>query len=213
MLAVALAAVIAGVLIVTLSGGGKHSRHGRAGKPAAAPAVGASDSQLAASSLGLPKATLRARLRKGETLAEIAESTPGHSSGALVRSLLAYRVAELHGRGLTAAQVHEAKVRLRTRLTAELRRTRRVGATLPAASRYLGMSEAQLRAQLRSGHTLVQVASAHGHTRAQLVAGILAVRKARLDAVRRSGQITASEERAAVKLLRKRIERAVDRRL
>src|SRR5689334_18838686 len=81
MLAVALAAVIAAVLIVTLSGGSsgdKHRRHAQGGT-ATAPARGATDSQLASSYLGIPKATLRQRLRKGETLAEIAESTPGRS--------------------------------------------------------------------------------------------------------------------------------------
>ena len=90
---------------------------------------------------------------------------------------------------------------------------RRVGATLPAAAQYLGVSEAQLRAQLRSGRTLAQVAAAHGHSRdaarrrhPRLPQGAPGRRPPR-------GQITATEERAAVKLLRRRIERAVDRRI
>jgi hypothetical protein len=216
MLAVALAAVIAAVLIVTLSGGGssggKHGRHAQGGT-ATAPARGATDSQLASSYLGIPKATLRQRLRKGETLAEIAESTPGRSSRKLLRLLLAHRVAELRRHGASAAKVREAKTRLHARLTAELRSMRRVGATLPAAAQYLGVSESQLHAQLRSGRTLAQVADAHGHTRAQLVAAILAARKVRLDVAREKGQLTAAEEQVAVKQLRKRIERAVDRRI
>jgi hypothetical protein len=204
MLAVALAAIVAAVLIVTLSGGG-HARHARA--PAGA---GQSETQVAASYLGLAPGTVRHRLRSGETLAEVAESTTGHSSRGLLRKLLAYRAAELSKQGLTPAEVHEREARMRAQLESQLRRTRRVGAALAPASRYLGVTEAQLRAQLRSGRTLAQVAAAHGRSRSELIAGILRLRRARLQAARRGGQITAAEERSAIVLLRRRIARAVD---
>jgi len=214
MLAVALLAVIAAVLIVTLGGAGNghgHDRRARiARRSAGAGKVQGSDAQLAASYLGLSPEALRRRLRRGETLNEVAESIPGRSPRELMRTVLAHRTAELRKQGLTPAQVRDQQQHLREELTRQLRRTRRIGAALGPASRYLGIEQAQLRAQLRSGRTIAQVAAAHGHSRAELLAGILRVHAQRLEAQRRAGTITAAEARRALALLRKRAERLID---
>jgi hypothetical protein len=209
MLAVALVAVIAAVLVLELGGGG-HSGGRRARSAAVPPAKQHSATEAAASYLGLGTSTLRHRLRAGETLAEVADSTPGHSSRGLLHALMAYRAAELSRQHLTPAQVRAKESQLRERLKTQLRHARRIGAALAAASRYLGVSEAALRAQLRSGHTLAEVAAAHGHSRDELIEGILHVRRARLDAAVKAHQITPAEERTALSLLRRRIARAVE---
>ncbi|HXB15789.1 MAG TPA: hypothetical protein VNV44_08595 [Solirubrobacteraceae bacterium] len=217
MLAVALLAVIAAVVIATLGGGkgggGGHDRRARIARQAGRAGGAQSDIQLAASYLGLSPEVLRRRLRRGETLNEVAESTPGRSPRELMRTVLAYRSAELRKAGLTRAQAQAQEQQLREKLTSELRRSRRLGAALAPASKYLGISEAQLRAQLRSGRTIAQVAAAHGHSRAQLLDGILRVHEKRLHAQRRAGTITAADESKALALLRRRAERLIDIRL
>jgi hypothetical protein len=202
MIVVGLAAVLAGVLIVVLNGDSPHS--GRR-----APGSSESATQLASTYLGMPPSTLRRRLRSGETLQQVAESTPGHSASGLVRLLLASRAEELRKEGLTPAEVRAQEQVLRMKLKRELRSKRRVGAVLAAASKYLGLSEAQLRAQLRAGHTLADVAAARGHSRSGLVDAILRVRRTRLAAARRAHQITPAQERRAIEILKRRIERAI----
>jgi hypothetical protein len=210
MLAVALLAVIAAVLILTLggSGGGGHHRRERTARQATR--TGHSDAQLAASYLGLSPAALRRRLRQGETLSEVAESIPGHSPRELIQTVLAYRAAELRKRGLTPAQVREREAELRDSLSGALRRKRRLGAALAPASRYMGISPARLRTELRAGRTLAQIAAAHGHSRAELLAGLERARAKRLGAARRAGTITPAQEREALAVLRRRDERLID---
>ncbi len=217
MLAVALVAVIAAVLIATLGGGGGgkgagggHDRRARIARHAGGARNAQSDNELAAAYLGISPEALRRRLRRGETLNEVAESTPGRSPRELMRTVLAYRAAELRKAGLTRAQAQEQEQRLREKLTRKLHRTRRLGAALAPASRYLGIDEARLRAQLRSGRTIAQVAAAHGHSREELLAGLMRVRERRLAAQRRAGTITAAEERKALALMRRRAERLID---
>ncbi len=208
MLAVALVAIVAAVLILTLGGGsGHHAPH------SVSAGGGESATASAASYLGLDASAVRRRLRGGETLAQIAESTPGRSSRGLLHVLLARRAAELSKQGLTPAEVRDKERQLRTRIRAQLRRTRRVGGALAAASSYLGMTQAQLRSQLRSGRTLAQIAAAHGHSRAELIEAIVQVRRARLDAAVKAGQISAAEERVALHQLKRRVTRQVEAKL
>src|SRR5947209_6901719 len=86
MLAVALLAVIAAVLVATLGDGRSH----HAGRATAA-SSGRSVAQAAASYLGLSRSELRRRLHNGETLEEIARSTPHHSAQGLLASVTAAR--------------------------------------------------------------------------------------------------------------------------
>ena len=206
MLGVALLAVIAAVLVIALSGGGSHSKKGTKNAPAGAQSA----AQAASSYLGIGVNTVRRRLRSGETLEQIANSTPGHSARELEREILAARSRELSKHGATHAQTAAAVHKLRRRLRAQLRRQRRSGALVRSASRYLGVSEASLREQLRSGKTLAQVAEAHGHTRTQLVEGIIRGRIGALETARQRGEITRAQEKRAITLLRARVARTVD---
>lgn len=206
MVAIALLAVIAAVLVLTLGGGSKHHASRQASS-------GEGPTASAASYLGVGAATVRRRLRSGETLTEIAESTPGRSSRGLLRAMLAERAAELTKQGLSPAEVRAKESQLRTRLRAQLRHRRRVGRSLAAASSYLGISQAQLRSQLRSGRTLAEIAVAHGHSPAELVEGIVKIRRARLAAAVKAGQITAADERLALRQLRRRVTRQIKAKL
>jgi len=206
MLAVALIAVIAAVLIITLSGGSSHPRRGSAAAQTGSPSA----AQAASSYLGLGLTTVRRRLQNGETLAEIADSTPGHSAQALAGAIVAERVAKLRKQGATPAETAAAVRKLRARLRTQLRRKRRSGALVRSASRYLGIEEAALREQLRSGKTLAQVAAAHGHSRQELVEGILRGRTLALEALRKRGQISPAEVKRALSLLRAKVVRVVE---
>jgi len=203
MLAVALLAVIAAVLVLTLGGGSSHP--GRS--PASRAAGGQNATQAAAAYLGLGASTLRRRLRNGETLEEIAESTPHHSAHGLVASVIAARSAELRAKGLTPAEIHASVARLRARMRAQLRRARHGSAVVHSAARSLGVSESDLRAELRSGKTLAQIAAAHGVSRTQLVEDYVRSRRAALDAARHAGQLTQAGEQRALRALRRRFAR------
>jgi hypothetical protein len=206
MLAVALIAVVAAVLIITLGGGKSHPKR----QATAAGGRAQSTAKAASSYLGIGLTTVRRRLRNGETLEEIADSTPGHSSQALVGAIVAERAAQLRKHGATPAQTTAALHRLRTRLRVQLRRKRRSGALVRSASRYLGIEEGALREQLRSGKTLAQVAEAHGHSRPELIEGMLRARTAAIEMLHEHGRITSADEKRAITLLRARVARAVD---
>ncbi len=192
MLGTALAAVVAGVLIAALSGGGGHgSAKGRS-------ATGHTEIQLAAGYLGLSAREVRRRLRHGESLSQIAESSAGHSQAQLVSALVAARAAELKRRHLPPAVEQAELARLRHSLRADVRRSRRGRGILAPAAAYLGIGEAQLQTQLASGRTLAQVVA----SRATVLA--LAVK---------DGQLTPAGERTALASLRARTVREVHRKL
>jgi uncharacterized protein YidB (DUF937 family) len=65
---------------------------------------------------------------------------------------------------------------------------------LDAAASYLGLSEAQLRAQLESGKTLAQVAKAQGKSVDGLVATLKADLKQHLDQAVSDGRLTQAQE-------------------
>jgi len=64
------------------------------------------------------------------------------------------------------------------------------GGHLDAAASYLGLTGAQLRAQLESGKTLAEVAEAQGKTVDGLVAALVADEKKELDAAVKAGRLT-----------------------
>jgi hypothetical protein len=206
MLAVALIAVVAAVLIIALSGGGSKKKAAAAGSGAGSQSA----AQAASSYLGIGLGTVRRRLQNGETLQEIANSTPGHSAQALERAIVAEHTAELRKEGATSAEAAAAARKLRARLRAQLRRKRRSGALVRSASRYLGIDEAALREQLRSGKTLTEIAADHGHSREQLIEGVIQSRVLELQNLRKRGQISLAEEKRAISLLRAKVARVVE---
>jgi hypothetical protein len=218
MIAVAVAAIAAGVIVaVTSSGGGHaHSRSARAGAAAAAArARGHTEVEAAAGYLGLTKTQLRKQLRSGRTLAQIAAAN-GRSSKGLLEALLSARAArlsaEVAAKRLSPAAERKALARLHRRLTAELERTPGYS-RLPVAAQYLGVSTAQLRADLHAGRSLAQIAAATpGKSAAGLIDARVSDREATLEAARASGSISATVERELTAGLRQRITSEVERK-
>jgi hypothetical protein len=67
------------------------------------------------------------------------------------------------------------------------------GASLAAAAKYLGLTEAELRTQLESGKTLAEIAKAQGKSVDGLEKAITADAKAKLDAAVKAGTITQAQ--------------------
>ncbi len=105
---------------------------------------------------------------------------------------------------------------LPSRITAEVDRPRdRMGGrsrVLRAATSYLGLSRAQLRAELRSGKTLAQIADAtSGRSEAGLVVALVAARKATIAASVKAGTITQAQANALLPDLVSRVTARVNR--
>jgi hypothetical protein len=79
---------------------------------------------------------------------------------------------------------------------------------------YLGVSPAQVRAELRAGRTLAEIADAtRGRSAAGLIQALIQARRQALDAAVASGAITRAKADKLEASLAQRIPRAVNRRL
>jgi hypothetical protein len=217
---VAVLGVLATALAIALvSAGG--SRHSAGTRARAARATLVSDTQpahrgertarrtvsVAAGYLGISKARLRAELREGKSLAQIAKET-GKSEAGLVAALEAAQdqpldraAKRLDGRVLREVHTPGASVR-RTRLRA-LR---------AAALSYLGLTGAQLRAEERSGQTLAQIAqSTPGKSESGLIEAIRNAREQQLAQAVRAGALSPSQEAKSLTRLQQRISALVHR--
>lgn len=209
MLGIALAAVVAGVLIAVLSGG----RHHASADARGAASRGHSEIQVAASYLGLSPRELRQRLRKGQSMGEIADASSGRSSAQLVATLLAAKGAELKREHLPSATEEAELRRLHHRLAVEVRRSRRRVFLVQAAS-YLGLDQSRLQEELSSGKTLAQIADAtSGRSAKGLIDALVAARATALRRAVKDRQITPAEERAALATLHRRVSLEVERKL
>lgn len=208
MLAVAAGAVAAAILIIALGGhGSSGSRHGSGAARGGRGTV----VQLAAGYLGLPAAEVRARLRRGESLGQIAASGTGGSRTGLIESLYAARAAAVRASGLSpAAEAAELRT-LRRALIAQVDHARR-GGLLRGAASYLGLSEAELAGKLADGHTLAQVAAGTpGRSREGLLQALLAPRRRAIERAVSEKAVSATAGHRALSRLRSRLERQIER--
>jgi hypothetical protein len=81
----------------------------------------------------------------------------------------------------------------------------RGGEKLTAAAKYLGLTEAELRARLQSGKSLADVAKGQGKTVDGLVQAMTDAEKAELDNAVQSGKLTAAQEKQILTNLEKRL--------
>ena len=81
----------------------------------------------------------------------------------------------------------------------------RGGPGLEAAAKYLGLTEAKLQAQLESGKTLAQVATAQNKTVDGLIAALKADAKQKLDDAVKAGRLTQAQENQILADLDQRI--------
>lgn len=212
LLGIALAAVIAGVILAVTSGMPRH-RHPANTRQALSGGSAHSDLQLAAQYLGISSAELRRRLRTGETMVEVANSTPGKSASGLTTALLAPRAARVRARKPSGTAEQEALKRERAQILAETVRVRGRSGPLPTAAGYLGMSVPALRARVRAGQSLAEVARAQKKSREGLIGALVSVKAQRLKTALQEHALTPAQLRAALSRLGKRVRRQIDAHL
>jgi hypothetical protein len=173
-----------------------------------------------ASYLGLTQDELRTRLEIGKTLAQIA-SAQGKSLSGLEDVIYADAKTHLdqavaNGK-LTADQEQTMLAELKSHLDDIVNNTgprmtvKGVGGPFgEAAAAYLGLTPAELRAQLENGKTLAQVAADQGKPVEGLKAAILAGAKTKLDAAVAAGRITAAQEQKMLDDLESHIDDLVN---
>ncbi len=211
--------MIAGVtvaIVAAVSGGGHaHAPSARADAATQPPA----DLLTAARYLGLSVGQLRDDLRAGETLAELANATPGKSARGVEDALVSVKSARIRAevaRGTLSTRREGARLRaLRRRASSETRRQRGAlrgpRADAIAAARYLGIPAQLLLSEERAGHPLVQIASSkHGRTTAGLIDAIVAARKKVILAAAASGRISHATESKLLAALRQRVSSEVN---
>jgi hypothetical protein len=206
LLAIAAVAVLAGALIAILTSRGGGHESSRVTSAAATRHVGSAVSrqvELAARYLGIPVAQLRSRMRRGLTLAQIADATPGRSTAGLISALVAGLGDAEHGGDPSGRDTHPA--RLRRRVTHEVERLPGYSG-LPSSARYLGISVTELRAQLQSGRSLAQIAdAAPGRSAAGLLDARIQAREARIKAAVASDRISKPDAEMLLSSLRERV--------
>jgi DNA-binding protein Fis len=206
LLSLAAAVVLIGLIIAATSGGGKHSP--KAGRLPSAGSAGG-DVQLAADYLGISRRELRARLRDGQSMAEVADATRGKSAQGLIADLIAHRQAALSA---SPASERETLARARAQIVAEAIRARGRAGQAQTAAAYMGISLTALRARLRAGESLAQAAAAVGKSRAGLIDALVSVKAGRLHTALAEHAINRKQEQAALGSLRRRTAQAVDQR-
>jgi hypothetical protein len=175
------------------------------GKPAIANEIAA-----AAKYLGLSEADLRAKLRDGQSLADVAKAQSKDVAG-LKTAILDAAKADLDkavaDKKLTQSQaddianglkahiddIVEGSVKLRFHGPGGPGMRLRFGADTAAAAKYLGLDESALRDKLRAGQSLADVAKAQSKDVQGLEDAIVASQKARLDQAVSDKKLTQSQ--------------------
>jgi hypothetical protein len=172
--------------------------------------------------LGVTTHQLRADLRNGKTLAQIA-ATQGKSSSGLEQAIEAAvnsRLAQAVAAGkLTSQREQMILSGLQARLDELVNNTHpgllhqrgflRRAATVSAA--YLGITPQALRSQLDAGKTLALVATDQGKTVSGLEQAIEAATKTRLDKAVAAGRLTSQREQLILARLPARLDKLVNR--
>jgi len=86
------------------------------------------------------------------------------------------------------------------------------GGLLPAAAKYLALSNTQLMTQLASGKTLAQLANKPGKSAAGLKQALTAAFKAKLDRAVAAKRLTSSQEQQLLSRWRSRLDQLINRR-
>lgn len=177
--------------------------------------------RAAAQYLGVPRGELVKEARSGQTLAQIAtahgKSVDGLKS-AMLAALKARFDAAVSAKRLTPAQAqarlaraeklidrivnaHLGKAALRPVKTRLLNRS----------ARYIGVTPQALRAELKAGKSLAQVATAHGKTAAGLKDALLKPFERRLAKAQTAGRISATDVQTRLAKISARLDKLISR--
>jgi hypothetical protein len=214
----ALALVGAGLGIAAESAQGRQASTAKAQQAAKRLAAKRWVMRAAAQYIGIEVRQLRRELR-GHSLAQVAEAH-GKTSAGLQQALVAARDARLDRRvalnQITQAQADQRLARFQDRVDElvnvvfRARGARAGGALLNAAARYIGITRRQLRQEL-PGHSLAQVAEAHGKTSAGLQQALVAAVDARLDRRVAGGRLTQAQADQRLARFQDRVDELVNR--
>jgi hypothetical protein len=158
----------------------------------------------AAARLGISADTLRGAFKDALTARVDAAVTSGKltpDQGAKLKA----RIANANGLGL---RVRNAIAKRRGALVRRIR----VRAHAPGVvAGYIGITQQELRTELRSGKSLAQIATAHGKTADGLVAAMVAAAKTRLDKAVQNARLTQQREDEILGRLTDALKNAVQR--
>ena len=203
-----------------LGGPGRFGRGpGGPGGPGFAPGPGfggkpflADELDVAAKYLGLDASDLRTKLKNGQSLADLAKAQ-GKDLAGLEQAILDAAKADLDkavaDKKLTQSQADDLLANLKSHIDNVANGTlrfrgpgdrggprlerRAFGADAGAAAKYLGLSQSDLRAKLRGGDSLADVAKAQGKDVSGLQDAIVAAQKADLDKAVADKKLTQSQ--------------------
>jgi ribosomal protein S20 len=159
--------------------------------------------EAAAQALGLSEDDLRTRLREGNTIAQVAQA-----QGVDVQTVIDAMVAAANARidqevqegELTAEEANERKANLPESITRLVNEGKPRGGgphgrgpKLEAAAEALGVSEEELREQLRDGKTIAQVAEDRDVDKQQVIDAMVAAATERIDQKVQEGDLAAEE--------------------
>lgn len=177
--------------------------------------------KAAAQYIGVSRADLVKEARGGQTLAQIA-AAHGKTAAGLKAALLIAVKSKLDAAvsaGKMTAQQSQARLARAERLIERIVNGR-VGAAqqrggksrlLNASARYIGLSPKALKAELKAGKSLAQVAAAHGKTAAGLKEALLKPVQAKLARAVASGRVTAASADARLARLSSRLDALINR--
>ena len=169
--------------------------------------------------IGIERDSLRDALRGGQTLAEVAEEN-GVSQDELV-SQLTDRANEridqaVQDGRLTQAEADEKRATLsediqeRVTSDAPLQRGERGGRSLETAARVIGVDETTVRAELRSGQSLAEIAQDNGVEPASVVDAIADEKTERIQQAVADDRLTQAEADEKLAQLEDRVEARVN---
>jgi hypothetical protein len=160
--------------------------------------------------IGVSRAELVKDARAGETLAQIATA---HG-----KSVAGLKSAMVSAKRLTSAQAR-ARLARADKLIDRLVNARLGKAALRPArarlvnisARYIGLTPKALRAELKTGKSLAQVAVAHGKTAAGLKDALLKPFEQRLDKARAAGRISSADVQTRLARISARLEMIINK--
>lgn len=193
-------------------------------RPRAAKLAGGGLLKAAADYVGLELRALKAELRQGRSLAQVATAR-GKSVDGLEQALLTAFRAKVQA-AQSAGKIDATRAqRMLERAPARIERL--VNATRPAKARpakvrlakgllavaadYLGLTRQQLAAELKQGRSLAQVATARGKSVDGLETALFNAFKAKVDAAVAAGKLDATRAQRLLERAPARIERLVNR--